>query len=294
MNDHILIATAYHGEARIYVSYTKDLVEQARSIHQTWPTATAALGRLLTAAAMMSFFNKDDSQLTLRIDGDGPLESVVAEANYLGEVRGLVKNSEVYLKDNKTNKLAVGKAIGNGFLTVIRNPGLKTAFTSSIELISGEVAEDLTYYFTTSEQTPSSVGLGVLIAPNNTVDEAGGFIIQLLPNASENTIIAIENALKEISAVTSYFKAGLTTLDLLAQLASNTQKILFKHDLIYRCGCDKQYYKKTLAKLDAETLNTLIKEDQGAEVVCHYCKTKYYFTATELQTILDHKKTTSR
>lgn len=290
MNDHLLIATAYNNEARIYVSYTKSLVEDSRIIHNTWPTASAALGRLLTAAAMMSFFNKDNSKLTLRIDGDGPLGWIVAESNYLGEVRGNIENNDVYLKHDESNKLAVGSAIGNGFLTVIRNPGLKSSFTSTVELVSGEIAEDLTYYFSYSEQTPSSVGLGVLVDEDNTIKHAGGFIIQVLPFASEETISTIENIISDFKSVTSFFDKGGTTESLLSLLANNTENILEKQNLKYSCSCNKDFFGKTLAKLDDDTLNILINEDKGAEIICQYCHTKYHFSEDELRAILENKK----
>lgn len=290
MKDHLLISTAYNNEARIYVSYTKSLTEESRVIHNTWPTASAALGRLLTAAGMMGFLNKDNSRLTLRIDGDGPLGWVVAESNHHGEVRGNIENNDVYLKYNDSNKLAVGVGIGNGYLTVIRNPGLKSAFTSTTELVSGEIAEDLTYFFTYSEQTPSSVGLGVLVDEDNTIKHAGGFIIQVLPLASEKTISSIENVLNNFKSVTSFFDNGGTTESLLSLLANNTENILERHELKYYCGCNKDFFGKTLGKLDDETLNLLVKEDKGAEIICQYCHKKYFFTEEELLTIIKNKK----
>lgn len=290
MKDHLLISTAYNNEIRIYVSYTKDLVEEARNIHKTWPTATAAFGRLLTGAAMMGFFNKDESELTLRIDGDGPIGWLVAESNIQGEVRGNIDKGEVYLKYHDTNKLAVGQAIGNGHLTVIRNPKLKSAYSSTIELVNGEIAEDLTYFFSYSEQVPSSVGLGVLVDTNSSVVQAGGFIIQVLPYASEETITKLEDTLKNFTSVTDYFSEGNTTEDLLSFLANNTENILESHDLKYHCGCNKEYFRKTLAKLDDATLNVLIDEDNGAEIVCEYCNKTYYFTKEELIEIIDNKK----
>ena len=290
MKDHILISTAYNNEVRIYVSYTKTLTEEARNIHQTWPTATAAFGRLLTAASMMSFFNKDESELTLRINGDGPIGWLIAESNHLGEVRGNIKEPHVYLKSEKfPNKLAVGEAIGRGQLTVIRNPHLKSSYSSTVELISGEIAEDLTYFFSSSDQVPSSVGLGVLVNEDNTVKHAGGFIIQVLPQASENTIIALENIIKNFSAVTSFFDEGKTTEDLLMLLSNNTQKILERHELKYHCSCNKDFFKNTLAKLDNDTLNRLINEDGGAEIICQYCNKQYLFTKKELKDIISSK-----
>lgn len=289
MKDHLIIATAYNNEARIYVSYTKHLVEKARLTHNTWPTATAAFGRLLTAAGMMSFFNKDESSLTLRIDSDGPIETILAESNIKGEVRGNINKPDVYLKYNDTNKLAVGKAVGKGKLTVIRNPHLKNAYSSTVDLISGEIAEDLTYYFSSSEQIPSSVGLGVLINEDSSVKHAGGFIIQVLPNASEQTIVHIENSLKKLTSVTSFFENEKTTNDLLNLLANNTEHILQTHNLKYHCPCNKTFFSNILKRLDNETLNLLIKEDKGAEIICQYCHKAYNFSESELIEILNSK-----
>lgn len=290
MKDHLLISLAYNNEARIYVSYTKNLVEEARIIHNTWPTSTAAFGRLLTAASMMSFFNKDDSKLALRIEGNGPIGYMVAESNNVGEVRGIIDGTDVYLKYNDTNKLAVAYGVGAGTLTVIRNPQLKTPYTSSVELVSGEIAEDLTYYFTYSEQTPSSVGLGVLVDVDSSVKTAGGFIIQLLPSASEETIVQIEKALSELPSITTFFEDGKTTEDLLALLSNNNYKILEEHDLKYHCGCSKEHFLSMIAKLDADNIELFIKEDKGANVECPYCLKKYDFTVEELAQILKDKK----
>lgn len=292
MNDHLLLATAYNNEARIYVSYTKQLTEDAKNIHSTWPTASAALGRLLTAASMMSFFNKDESSLTLRIDGDGPIGWLLAESNQKGEVRGNINKSDVYLKIKGSNKLAVGDAIGKGHLTVIRNPHLKNAYSSTVELVSGEIAEDLTYFFTSSEQVPSSVGLGVLVDEDNKIKHAGGFIIQLLPQATENTIVSIENALKKLDAITRFYESGKTTKDLLSLLSNNTEKILETQNLKYHCSCNKDFFGNALLKLDEETLNILINEDKGAEIICQYCHEVYNFSEKELKSLLKKKKAT--
>lgn len=293
MKDHLLIATAYNSEARIYVSYTKALVEEARLTHSTWPTATAAFGRLLTAAGMMSFFNKDETSLTLKIDCDGPIGWILAESNIKGEVRGNINKPDVYLVDEETNKLAVGEAVGNGRLTVVRNPHMKSSYSSAVKLTTGEIADDLTYYFSYSEQIPSSVGLGVLIDTNTNVKHAGGFIVQVLPGAKEETIVFIEEALNKLKSVTSFFDSGHTTKELLSLLAHNTEKILEEHDLRYHCNCSQKYFASVLVKLDEETLNLLIKEDKGAEIVCQYCHKVYNFTEEDLKSLLLLKKTTS-
>lgn len=290
MKDKLLIATAYNNEARIYVSYTKQLSEDARITHKTWPTATVSLGRLLTATAMMSFFNKDDSSIIIKLDGDGPLKSLEAQSLVKGELRATLSNPEVYLKYNDSNKHAVGKAIGNGTLSIIKNMGLKSDYRSTTNLVSGEIADDLTYYFTVSEQTPSSVGLGVLIDKDQSVLHAGGFIIQLLPNASEDTIVNIEKALTNLPSITNFFNEGNNLIDLLILLSNNTYKLLEEQTFIYKCPCNKDYYYSIIKNFDESTLNTLITEDEGSEIICHYCKNKFYFTKQELKQMLVDKK----
>lgn len=286
--DHVLIATAYNNEARIYVATTKNLVEKARIIHSTEPTATAALGRLLTVGGLMVPMYKDNSLVTLKIDGDGPIGSMLVDINNNGLLRAYIKNPGVYIKDNKTGKLAVGAAVGNGTLTVLRDPQLKNSFSSSVNLQTGEIGDDFTYYFTLSEQTPSSVGVGVLVSKE--VLYAGGFIIQLLPNASEKTITQIEEILKNLTGITNMFKDGLKTLDILKLLSNNTEKLLSTTTLKYHCGCTKEYYETALMKLDNEFLDKLIYEDKGAEIICRYCNTKYDFTIEDLKKIQDNKK----
>lgn len=281
--DHVLIATAYNNEARIYVANTKDLVEEARVIHQTQPTASAALGRLLTVGGMMSPMYKDNSFIALKVEGDGPIGNMIVESSKTGELRAVIKNPDVYITYNDTGKLAVGKAVGNGILTVRRDPHLKHAFASSVELQTGEIGDDFTYYFTLSEQTPSSVGVGVSV--NEHITYAGGFIIQLLPGASEETITTIENILSKLKGVTDLFEQGLNTYQILELLSNNTHKLLGSHPLSYHCGCTKAYYSDSLMKLDNKLLDQLIHEDHGAEIICQYCHTKYNFTEADLRLI---------
>lgn len=292
MKDYCLISTAYNGEARIYVSYSQALVEKARTTHGTWPTASAALGRFLTVSAMMGLMVKDGESITLKIEGDGPIEYMLVETNAKGEVRGDIKNPEVYLTYNsgpKAGKLAVGKAVGNGYLHVTKDLNMRHNFTSSIALETGEIGDDFTYYFTSSEQTPSAVGLGVLVNPDQSIKHAGGFIIQLLPNASEQTITQIEKVLSNIQAVTELFEQGLSVEDITDILSSGTAKKLSEHDIAYVCHCSKEKFAKSLEKLDVKTLQTFIEEDHGAEVVCHFCKSKYHFDENELKKIHTNK-----
>lgn len=293
MKDYCLISTAYQGQARIYVAYSKQMVERARTIHGTWPTASAALGRFLIASSMMGLMLKEDDTITLRIEGDGPIEYMLVEANASGTVRGDIKNPEVYLTYNngpKAGKLAVGKAVGEGYLHVTKDLNLRQNFTSSIELQTGEIGDDFTYYFTFSEQTPSAVGLGVLVDIDQSIKQAGGFIVQLLPNASEDTIKQIEVVLSKIKAVTELFEDGLSPEDITDLLSNGTAKTLSKHDIQYACPCSKDKFSKSIEKLDNKTIQSFIDEDHGAEIVCHFCKTKYHFDEAELKSILNQKK----
>ncbi|MDY0276510.1 MAG: Hsp33 family molecular chaperone HslO [Acholeplasma sp.] len=289
MKDIALIATAYNNEVRIYVSKTNNLVEEARKIHDTWPTATAALGRFLTVSAMMGLMYKDKERISLQIKGDGPIGQMIVEANSQGEVKADIINPHVYIRHEIEGKLDVGKAVGKGFLQVTKDLNMRSMFTSSSELVSGEIAEDFANYFVNSEQTPSAVSLGVLVNPDQSVKEAGGFIIQVLPGASEETISKLEKVIYEVGPVSRYFEEGKDLSSLLSVLSSNTEKILATKELLYKCNCSKERFAKSLSALDDNTMDELIA-DNGIETVCHFCKTKYYFTKDELITIKKNRK----
>lgn len=285
MNDKCLIATAYNGEARIYVSKTTNLVEASRQIHHTWPTATAALGRFLTASVMMGLMYKNEESITLRIESDGPIGYMTVEANASGEVRADIKNPEVYLTYNSginAGKLAVGKAVGDGFLHITKDLKMKQMFTSSVELQTGEIGDDFTYYFTSSEQTPSAVGLGVLVNLDESVKQAGGFIIQLMPFATEKTISTIESIISTLKSVTDIFESGTSIEGLLSILSADTHQLLLEKALFYKCHCSKEKFALSLSKIDKQTIDAMIYEDKGAEIICHFCHNKYTFSVDEL------------
>lgn len=291
MKDYVLIATAYNKEARIYVATSKHLVSKAAQLHKTWPTASAALGRFITASAMMSLMYKDKERITLKINGDGPLNYLLCEA-YQGAVRADIGNPGVYLKYTKgpnKGKLNVGMAVGKGILTVTRYNELNNSFTSSSPLTSGEIADDFTYYFATSEQTPSSCGLGVLVDTDSSIKVSGGFIIQLLPNASEDTIVQIENVLKNLSSVTNMLDNGKTPEDILQILANNTATILDKKEICYHCPCAKENFRKSLQTLNKETLEEMLNEDKKIEVTCHFCNSKYTYNEKEIKAMINKK-----
>lgn len=289
MKDYALIATAYNNEIRMYLSQTTNLVEEARTIHQTLPTASAAFGRFLTVSAMMGLMYKDGESLTLQIKGDGPINTMLVEANSNGDVRGEITNPNVYIRAKQEGKLDVGAAVGNGFLHVTKDLNMKQMFTSSTELVSGEIAEDFASFFVKSEQTPSAVSLGVLVDVDGSIRTSGGFIIQVMPGASEETITTLENTINYIGPVSRWFDEGKSLEDLLSALSNNTAKVLAQKDLRYHCPCSKDNFAKSLSALDNNTMDELIA-DEGIEVVCHFCNKKYLFSKEDLLKIKNEQK----
>lgn len=293
MKDYALIGTAYDQTVRIYVASSTHLVEKARIIHDTWPTATAALGRFLTVSAMMGLMYKKEEKITLRIKGDGLIGAMLVEANSKGEVRGEIQNPHVYLKYEtglKAGKLNVGQAVGQGFLHVTKDLGMKDYFTSSSALQTGEIGDDFTYYFVISEQTPSSVGVGVLVDVDQSVLASGGYILQVMPACTEETISKIETLIQSFPPVSSLIQSGKSPEDIMSLLASGTETILSKIEISYACHCSKDGFARSLSALDEETLHQLIHEDGQAEIECHFCKTKYLFSQEELMNIKVNRK----
>ncbi|UWP60312.1 Hsp33 family molecular chaperone HslO [Ruminococcus gauvreauii] len=283
--DYIVRATAAEGQVRAFAATTRDLVERARAVHNTSPVATAALGRLLTAGTMMGVMMKGDKDLlTLQIKAGGPLAGITVTADSKGRVKGYVGNPNVVIPANGRGKLDVASAVGPGFLNVIMDLGLKEPYSGQTMLQTSEIAEDLTYYFATSQQVPSSVGLGVLMERDNTVKQAGGFIVQLMPFAEEKTIAALEQNLKEVSSVTELLDAGCTPETLLEKLLGNLD--LEINDTVpaeFYCNCGKQRVAKALMSVGKKELQEMI--DDGKEVVlnCHFCGTDYTFSVEELK-----------
>lgn len=294
MKDYTVIALSYGGEARIYASISTKLVEKSRKLHQTLPTASAAMGRFLTQSAMMSLMYKDGERLTLKIEGDGPIGSMTVEA-FEGKVKSTIENPSVYMvyeEGPKKGKLNVGRAVGSGNLFVTKD-WKGHYFTSSAPLISGEIAEDFTYYYATSEQTPSSVGLGVLVSRGKKVIAAGGFIIQILPHASEATISRLESIISKIPPITELLRNNHLPEDMIRILSDGTEKILETHPIKYYCGCRRSKYKASLSNLNVEILEELLIEDKQIEIVCHYCGKKHLFLEDELKEMIDKKKKAS-
>ena len=288
MMDHIVRATAAKGQIRAFAAYTKDMVENARQAHNTSPAATAALGRLLTAGAMMGIMMKGDKDLlTLQIKAQGPINGITVTADSKGRVKGYVGNPNVILPANEKGKLDVAQAVGVGFLNVIMDLGLKEPYVGQTILQTSEIAEDLTYYFATSQQVPSSVGLGVLMEKNNTVRQAGGFIVQLMPFAEEETIAVLEKNLEDISSVTTLLDEGYTPEKILKKLLGNLE--LEVNEIVpteFYCNCDKQRVAKALISVGKKELQKMIDEGEDIELNCHFCNTNYNFSVFELKELL--------
>jgi len=287
MKDYAIISYAYNKTVRIYAAKTTNLVEEARKIHDTWPTASAAFGRFLTVSAMMGLMYKKGERITLRIKGTGPIGSMLVEANPDGEVRGEISNPHIYMKYEdgpKKGKLNVGGAVGPGFLFVTKDLNMKEYFTSSSELQTGEIADDFTYYFVISEQVPSSVGLGVLVNTDQSILASGGYILQLMPGAKEETINKIESILKHIKPLSTLIHEGKTPEDITSILSDGVYQTLSTHDLKYYCPCSKDGFARSLSALENKDLDDLI-EDGHAEIECHFCHKKYIFSKEELKTI---------
>ncbi len=292
MSDYIVKAIAAEGRIRAYAASTRLLVETARRRHNTSPTVTAALGRLLTAAAMMgSMMKSDGDRLTLKINGDGPVQGLVAVANARAEVKGYALVPDVLLPPSPAGKLDVGRAVGAGTLSVTRSIGVGEPFTGTCALVSGEIAEDLTYYYAASEQTPSSVALGVLMNQNNTVRQAGGFIIQLMPDVTEEVIARLEERLGAIHSITSMLESGMTPEDILTHVLGDMGlEILEQVPAAYRCECSRERTLATLAGLGHKSLDW-VAEGLPTEVVCEFCGMIYQYSADELrEAIARHEK----
>lgn len=292
MKDYIVRATAKNAQVRAFAATTRDLTEYARNAHGTSPVATAALGRLLTAGAMMGTMLKGEKDLlTLQMKGDGPIGGVTVTADSMARVKGYVDCTQVMLPPNALGKLDVGGAIGNGMLTVIRDLGLKEPYVGQTILQTGEIAEDLTYYFATSEQIPSTVGLGVLMEKNNTVRQAGGFIIQLMPFAEEETIEQLEKNLAKVSSVTSVLDAGKTPEEMLALLLDGMDlEITGTIPTAFYCNCDKKRIEKAIISIGEKDIREMIEEGKEIEVKCHFCNSAYKFSVDELKSLLKKAK----
>ena len=292
MSDYIVRATAATNQIRAFAATTRELVEYARSVHNTSPVATAALGRLLTAGAMMGSMMKGAGDLlTLQIKCNGPIQGLTVTADANANVKGYVYDPAVMLPPSPMGKLDVGGAVGAGVLSVIKDMGLKDPYVGQTELVSGEIAEDITYYYAASEQIPSSVALGVLMNKDNTVKRSGGFIIQLMPFAEEEVINKLEKKISEISSITQLLDDDLTPeMILLHILGDFGLEILDTIPTAFTCNCSKERVEKAIISIGKKDIQEMIDDNEPIEVNCHFCNTKYNFSIDELETILAKSK----
>lgn len=287
MKDYLVRGVVSSKNCRVFVCRTTELLEEARQKHGLWPTASAALGRLMSATLMMGAMNKNHEKMTVNINGGGPIGSMIATTNSDGKIKAFVANPEVHYTYNDTGKLAVGVAVGHeGTLQVIKDMGLKDPFVGTVPLQSGEIGDDFSYYFMVSEQIPSVVSVGVLVNDTNEILSSGGFIIQLLPEATEEDIVYIENKMKDFPSVSSLIHEGKKPEDILQMLFEDVE-ILGSQDLYFECDCSKEQMKAALMTVGKEEIQTMIDEDHGCEMTCHFCNTKYQFDENELKDLLE-------
>lgn len=284
MNDYLVRATAADAQVRAFAVTARDTVETARAAHDTSPVMTAALGRLLCAGAMMGSMMKGEADiLTLQVQGDGPAGGLTVTADSKGRVKGYAVNPQVILPPNSQGKLDVGGAVGAGSLRVIKDLGLKEPYVGQTQLQTGEIAEDLTYYFAASEQVPSSVGLGVLMEKNNTVKQAGGFIVQLMPFAEGNVIEKLEANLSCIHSVTKLLEDGNSPEQILGILLEGMDmEILSDMPVEFYCNCSRERVAKALYSIGKKEMDEMIKDGEPIEVKCHFCNTAYQFSVEDL------------
>ena len=294
MSDHIIRGMAANNQVRFFAGTTKDIVEEARRIHNTSPVATAALGRLLTAGALMGAQCKNESDvLTLQIQCSGPIGGITVTADAHSRVKGYVNNPEVILHANEKGKLDVAKALDLGVLSVIKDIGLKEPYVGQTQLVSGEIAEDLTYYFATSEQIPTSVALGVLMERDNTVKQAGGFIIQLMPFATDELIDTLEKRLGDFSSITAELDKGKEPLDIIKEIFDGYDVVVTDElPTSWHCNCSKERYYNAVLSLGKKEIANLLEEGEPIEVNCQFCNSHYTFSTEELSDML--MKATSR
>ena len=291
--DTLVRGSSMDGTIRIFCAVTTDMVNEAHKIHGTYPVATAALGRLLTGAALMgaTLKNKSDS-ITLQVRGDGPLGALTAVTDSRSHVRGCVDDPLVERPLNAKGKLDVGGGVGHGTLSVIRDLGLKEPYIGQVPLVSGEIAEDLTAYFASSEQVPTAVALGVLVDTDNTAIAAGGFIVQMMPGSTDEMADKLEKTLNELPPVTTMVHDGMSAADMLFKLCDGFD-MLMDNNVVhpeYECKCSRERMEKALISLGKKELRDIIDEQGSAELVCHFCNSKYNFTKEELEALLTMAK----
>lgn len=290
MKSKILRGTALDGQIRIFIADTTSLVEKAKDIHQSSPVATAALGRVLTATSMLGVMLKGDRhKITTRIHGQGPIGTMIATSNASGNVKGYVTNPQVMVESSTPGKLNVGGAVGkSGEITVIKDLGLKNPYIGNYPLVSGEIGEDFAAYFMYSEQQPSAVGLGVTIDKDYTIKSAGGFIIQILPETDDNVAFILEERIKEAGSVSKLIENSKDGKEIMYQLLEGLNpKVLEEYEIDYICDCNRERFEKALISLGTQELRSLIEDDHGAELQCHFCNKKYQFSEENLEALIE-------
>ena len=293
MSDYIVNAITSNGAIRVIAADTTNVCNKAQSIHKTFPTSTAALGRTLTAAAIMGCMLKsEDDSISIQLNGGGPIGRVIAIGNGAGSVRGYVDKPYIDLPLNKKGKLDVGGAVGtNGTLSVVRDLGLKEPYVGQIPLVSGEVAEDLTHYYAKSEQLPTAIALGVLVDTDHSVKKAGGFILQILPGAYDEDIDKVEKAVNSIGSVTELLDSGKTPEDIVNMLLEGYEIEYFdKKTPSFKCNCSRSRIDKALISIGKDELTKILEEDGKAEINCHFCNTSYNYTESDLKALLKKLK----
>ena len=292
MSDYLVKALAYNGQVRAYATKTTETISEAQRRHGTWPTASAALGRAMTATVMMGAMLKGENKLTVKVDGGGPIGVILVDSNAKGEVRGYVTNPQTHFDLNKFGKLDVARAVGtNGTLSVVKDIGMREHFSGQTEIVSGELGEDFTYYLVSSEQVPSAVGVGVLVNPDNSILAAGGFIIQLLPGTDDETITEIEKKLTNMTPVSKLIERGLSPEELLEEiLGKDNVKVLETMPVEFKCQCSKERFESAIISLGKDEIKEIIEEDGQAETSCHFCNASYTFTKHELNEMLEQAK----
>ncbi|OAK06072.1 molecular chaperone Hsp33 [Bacillus wiedmannii] len=289
MKDYLVKALAFDGEVRAYSVRTTNTVSEAQRRHDTWRTASAALGRSLTAGTMMGAMLKGDQKLTIKVEGNGPIGPILVDAHANGDVRGYVTNPHVDFEGTEQGKLRVYQAVGTeGFVTVIKDIGMREPFIGQSPIVSGELGEDFTYYFAVSEQTPSSVGVGVLVNGDDSVLAAGGFILQIMPGAQEETISFIEDRLQKIPPVSTLIEKGLSPEELLyAVLGEDKVKVLEVMDVQFNCTCSRERIESVLISLGKTELEQIREEEEETEVHCHFCNERYKFSKEDITNLIE-------
>lgn len=290
MKDYLVKALAFDGEVRAYSVRTTNTVSEAQRRHDTWRTASAALGRSLTAGTMMGAMLKGDQKLTIKVEGNGPIGPILVDAHANGDVRGYVTNPHVDFEGTEQGKLRVYQAVGTeGFVTVIKDIGMREPFIGQSPIVSGELGEDFTYYFAVSEQTPSSVGVGVLVNGDDSILAAGGFILQIMPGAQEETISFIEERLQKIPPVSTLIEQGLSPEELLyAVLGEDKVKVLEMMDVQFNCTCSRERIESVLISLGKTELEQVREEEEETEVHCHFCNERYKFSKEDITNLIEN------